>query len=751
MYIEMSFRHVYGMMQDAFQGTGNVGQRIATKQKDREAQIRMLEAIGYFLEMPPAREATVMNWLDMLFVELMRNNQLPFMQGQTLRILSERLRVTEYNRKRIRKVLPLIRPLMDRELHPWVQENLSLFFSVWYFVPPDSLLEKFPQPDLLDGYSRRRYLALSSRNQGQNVSSGTLGQTIAYDFQGYGNGDAFIRMREQLHKGDIEEYLSIAYDLTFDPARRRAWQQTKGSGTRFTKALKEAAIDKAFHFDMKTPHRTFHLTNLSADRKHSFVLQIDPPWYWKVVPGFGTLGPKQTMPLTVTFNHSPLDTPSTIGGFLRVRSLQGFPLERLSLLGRTGPLLRLLTPSLDFGVCSVGVKRVMRAYVLNCGSSPSPCRFFDHSSVAGKGFHRRKSVAIATSPFQVIPDLIFLRPGEIKSVDVMFTPNDDGVLCVETLTLLGVANERYSLTMKGRGGTALQVSEKMLNFGTTVLGVAVDAVLTLTNVSASKSLPVSFKCNSPCISVEDIVLEPSGTKACHLVFTPKASGAWSEQIEINTPSGGSLVVPMKAHVGPLLDIRCNKYISFPPIPINTYHHLSFLISNLADCSVEFSLTGLEQLSFVVAFEGEDENHTTSLTKSSLSAQKLREDRPSLIKLPPYAATTMHIWFASHHVGLYHTTFDIKLLYPHVQYYGPFVLKASCLNQITNLVSAADKAVHANGASMLLTVQRRFVTRMGHIMVNRELLINTNTEEFKKKLPNFSFNTAVAGSLHRTPR
>jgi len=65
--------------------------------------------------------------------------------------------------------------------------------------------------------------------------------------------------------------------------------------------------------------------------------------------------PGQLAAVTVFFTSSAVDPAGLeILGFLRLRTLFGFALERVPLRGISGPFLQLLTPRLDFGCCAVG-------------------------------------------------------------------------------------------------------------------------------------------------------------------------------------------------------------------------------------------------------------------------------------------------------------------------------------------------------------------------------------------------------------
>ena len=53
---------------------------------------------------------------------------------------------------------------------------------------------------------------------------------------------------------------------------------------------------------------------------------------------------------------------------MRLRSVAGFPLQRVGLVGYPPPILEVYTTSIDFGMCPAGVRRTRSLVVKNIGA-----------------------------------------------------------------------------------------------------------------------------------------------------------------------------------------------------------------------------------------------------------------------------------------------------------------------------------------------------------------------------------------------
>ncbi len=236
--------------------------------------------------------------------------------------------------------------------------------------------------------------------------------------------------------------------------------------------------------DVRQPTITLHLYNRSKDTAHSFFLQTHPPHSFHVRPAFGTVPAHSSVPIVLSFTQPSASdlwrAHTTLNGFVRVRSVDGFALERVSVVARTGPTLQVLSCGVDFGVfdsshsssgaahglsgghkseaasaqalvaaavsVASGHVRTRRVYVRNTSSALScacivQCatewQVEDDSPASASAKSRaaaaqdKKSIEATASGsvvparralFSAVPRLLFIRPGEIKAIRVRFAP-----------------------------------------------------------------------------------------------------------------------------------------------------------------------------------------------------------------------------------------------------------------------------------------------------------------------------------------
>ena len=86
------------------------------------------------------------------------------------------------------------------------------------------------------------------------------------------------------------------------------------------------------------------------------MLQVVPSRFFSAVPAFGEIPPESSVDVQLQFTPHSTDADlasRTINGYVRLRSIDGFPLERISLSACNGHLLRLYDSRVDFGFCPV--------------------------------------------------------------------------------------------------------------------------------------------------------------------------------------------------------------------------------------------------------------------------------------------------------------------------------------------------------------------------------------------------------------
>lgn len=321
--------------------------------------------------------------------------------------------------------------------------------------------------------------------------------------------------------------------------------QSRSSSSATAASASAASRCYTVEFSPQTCVRVLQLHNRSAQHAHDFFLQVYPGWLWRAEPAWGTLEPRSSRPIKLVYTPSPLDVAGTrSAGFVRVRSAQGFALERIELVGFSGPTLRVLNaagnagtplhfaaaassqrsstatsrppvsasqslsltskskggsigsngatsstpfepsdlcePTIDFGVCVVGVARSVDLYVQNIGpvSTQATVAYLPGTEARSGSAAAATTGAAAKSKdgssssqplpaFSVIPSLLFLRPHQTACVRVMFYPAAAGPSPPSArLAVMGPGEECYSFSLRGRGGAPLRISPAQgLDFG----------------------------------------------------------------------------------------------------------------------------------------------------------------------------------------------------------------------------------------------------------------------------------------------
>ena len=169
--------------------------------------------------------------------------------------------------------------------------------------------------------------------------------------------------------------------------------------------------NRTVRFDSAAYSKLFHISNRSHVKTYRVWLQLST--FFEAFPGYCRIPPGCSVPVKIKF-IPPLRTHKSckIEEFLRIRSFEGFPMERLSLIAFNGPRLKLYDSELTFGFCGVGlhkdmVKNNFFIYRLNY------VRFLILKSLYISYFAINLILFIPYSLFKLIMDLKF-------RVDVLF-------------------------------------------------------------------------------------------------------------------------------------------------------------------------------------------------------------------------------------------------------------------------------------------------------------------------------------------
>lgn len=88
--------------------------------------------------------------------------------------------------------------------------------------------------------------------------------------------------------------------------------------------------------------QTVYLCNKSKDKTYPFFLQVHPSLFFTIYPSYGSIKPHDSISIDITFKPSTsclFCSSKRIEGYLRVRSGEGFSLQKLLLVGDNIPYL----------------------------------------------------------------------------------------------------------------------------------------------------------------------------------------------------------------------------------------------------------------------------------------------------------------------------------------------------------------------------------------------------------------------------
>eukprot|EP01083_Nonionella_stella_P018829 52353_1 len=191
---------------------------------------------------------------------------------------------------------------------------------------------------------------------------------------------------------------------------------------------------------------------------------------------------------------SPRETDEfqRVNGFVRIRNVFGFPMERIALIASNGPVLRVLNHNLDFGVCGIGASRTLHLYIENIGLSPATFTISPDTEGSGTVIRKSDQETADIVRFQIVPRRAVLKSGEVKPLDAVFYPQEKG-RCMEKFLVRCGNIEEHKVLLEGVCGEVLKLIDDTVNFGMCSLGICVDEVVRLKNNDRLRELPVQFK------------------------------------------------------------------------------------------------------------------------------------------------------------------------------------------------------------------------------------------------------------------
>ncbi|KAJ3091902.1 hypothetical protein HK102_012703 [Quaeritorhiza haematococci] len=313
-------------------------------------------------------------------------------------------------------------------------------------------------------------------------------------------------------------------------------------------------------FNRGPGEREVYLQNRQVTSAVAFRIQATPSRFFKVFPSFGVVPPSGSVPLMVSFTPCPHEVRkfAEVSGFLRIRTEDGFPMERVALRAYNPPVVKVQPLSIDFGYCPPKDYRTAAVVIMNLLPVDCPCVMLVLPSETSR-------------LFQISPTQSILQSREKKTFSVKFTPASEeyrGLTAVDRLVLIAFGNEVHYIELRGTCDEALKVFETKLDFGPTDLyyGPAEKKVL-LQNRDAERPLPVSFTSSTNEIRVnrsEPIVLAPAEERLVDVQFLSTLGGPRTETLSFHAPHSATHQISVVTFTGPTMIVPIMDDILFPP-------------------------------------------------------------------------------------------------------------------------------------------------------------------------------------------
>ncbi|KNC96380.1 uncharacterized protein SPPG_08279 [Spizellomyces punctatus DAOM BR117] len=549
-------------------------------------RIHFLHAAAYFFECPEALTPDVLGYVDRLISCLLGPKVHHYLQAAAIHAIHAHLPVTNRNRIRVEKLFrkPIVALSQDfltpdgtepetgqppkQALHPIITKELALFWAVWYQRPKDSqLVAIVPNPEqmsrMFEGYAFRRWQWLVA----ENFTIAQDSQPHALDVEAKRNA-----LRKTIDWPQSRAVSAMLNVKLFAPLKTITVTDPASDSPQSMDNVEEP--DETFDipdptmltFSMNPPILLFNrypfqkdifLQNKSVSHDTAFRLQVGPARYFQAWPTIGILPKGESTVVTVRFTPCPhiVRKNPEVAGFIRIRTADGLPMERISLRAYNMPAVKVYPQILDFGMCPKGDHRVMNFTIANLLPIDCPIVMLTTPSAS-------------SSMFQISPTQTVLMPKERKLFQIKFCPTMEGVL-LDQLLLVAFGGEVYRIRLDAVCGEALHILDTKLDFGPTdIYYNAVVKRVTLKNRD-KKPLPVSFEASTDELKLNKdvpIVLAPYEEKRVEVEFLSSITGSRQESLTFQAPHTLPHPIEILAFSGPAIWVPVMENIIFPSTP-----------------------------------------------------------------------------------------------------------------------------------------------------------------------------------------
>ncbi|KAI8846453.1 hypothetical protein BC829DRAFT_419195 [Chytridium lagenaria] len=324
--------------------------------------------------------------------------------------------------------------------------------------------------------------------------------------------------------------------------------------------------------------KEMYLQNKSTSSDLQFTIQTYPAHYFSASPSHGRLLCGESIIVSVAFLPNPHMTRKNpeIQGFLRVRTCEGLPLERISLKAYNVPAIRTFPDRIKFGFCPLSETRKSVFTIQNILPIDCPIVMIIAPTLTSDAF--------SLSPSQVV-----LSPKERRTFTIKFQPNVDGDIA-STLVMVAFGGEVHRIQIHGVGGQPLRIMDTKTDFGPT--DIYYDKILR--KVFIENNDPTQTYTIMPEYSTNEVIINsdipmqllPLQGKNFDMTFLSRMTGQRLEHLHLF--ASNTVFPPLELHAfsGPSVSIPIMEEIIFPTTQTSQPSSLHFPITNLSNAIVQ---------------------------------------------------------------------------------------------------------------------------------------------------------------------
>jgi len=394
--------------------------------------------------------------------------------------------------------------------------------------------------------------------------------------------------------------------------------------------------------------KKFNLKNKSFN-KVKYQFQVYPFDSFIVEPSYGELLPKKRVQITIKYvnNARTYNSSINVNGYLKLRTIRGYPIERINLIGISLPSIKINTKELDFGIVPPNTERINFFVIKNIKREINTCNIF----ILEKKYN---------SIFLISEKQVLIEKVDEKIITLtLCTPNIGKINCRCVITTsLG---EIYFIKLKAECGYAILIDKK-INFGPTdIYYNNASKKITLENRDSVYpiSLPLIPSTNEIVINDnKPFILNPKEKKQINIDFNSVITGLRNEYINIKNPITEVKEIGINAISGPIILIPVYDEIGFPiTFPLSKVS-INIPLINVIDEKVKCLITIPKNTPFNISLI---DNGVTVLPYINNNNNTLKD---LYIELKERSTTFIKVTYCGWTQGLYRTKLNFELDFPY---------------------------------------------------------------------------------------